>query len=366
MLDSRGNLYGTTSNGGTQGAGTVFQLTPMEGGAWSETVLYNFCSQPNCANGAGPDAGLISDKAGNLYGTNSNCGSAVAGNVFELSPPAVPGGAWTETVLYTFGGIKGNDGCFPVGKLVFDASGNLYGTTSGCGAGANPDGSVFELTPSGDGTWEETILYSFTCEKSGQGCLRGSSPQAAVTFDKAGNLYGTTRQGGGHFAGGGVVYKLSPGAKGWTQAVLFDFTTTGEHHGGGPMGDVNFDAVGNLYSTVSSGGQFGFGGVFRLKLSNGGKEVTLSLSGAMSEPMAGLLIDPRNGNLYGTAQGSGLDNGSVFKIVGKNATALYSFTGGTDGGRPVASLIANKKGHLYGTTQAGGDFNHGVVFEIIP
>jgi len=372
VMDKVGNLYGTTAGGGL-GAGTVFELSPAPDGKWSEAILYNFCSQQQCSDGQKPMAGLTLDQFGNLYGTTYSGGQGgndcCMGTVFELSPPSVRAGVWTEAVLWRFLGSQGKDGSFPVSRLIFDAEGNLYGTTLGGGSGSEPAGTVFKLTPSGNGTWNETILYTFQCQKSGGGCLNGSQPYAGVTFDKAGNLYGTTWQGGGQGEGGGIVYKLSPGQKGWSQSVLYNFTTPGNLHGIGPKGAVNIDSQGNLYSTVTGGGEFGFGGVFRLTPANGGHEYTLSFHSTDGiDPEAGVLIDPRNGNLYGTASGGGDGNGccgTVFKVAGKKVTVLHSFNG-TDGKWPVAALIADKKGHLYGTTKLGGDFNKGVVFEILP
>jgi uncharacterized repeat protein (TIGR03803 family) len=362
LMDKAGNLYGTTSGGGL-GFGTVFELSPSPEGAWTETIIYNFCPQQGCLDGTFPTAGLIADQAGNLYGTTSN-GGQNGGVVFELSPPLTPDGTWKETVLHTFGPKGKGDGCYPTGKLTFDQSGNLYGTTSACGIG--DAGSVFQLTLSDDGIWQENVLYNFCQGGDFFPCPDGAQPQAGVVFDGSGNLYGTTAAGGSkQFMGAGVVYRLSPGPKAWTETVLYNFSTPMNLHGGGPTAEVNFDSAGNMYSTVSGGGQFGFGGVFGLFPSQR-KEYTVSFSGALSRPVAGVLIDPRNRNIYSTASGSGLDGGSVFKVVGKKVSILYSFTGGADGGVPRAGLIADSKGHLYGTTQQGGDFDQGVVFEIIP
>ena len=369
LMDGAGNLYGTTGGGGMNGAGTVFELTPAPDGTWNESTLYNFCSQDQCADGRGPVAGLIFDQTGNLYGTTLQGGisgeACCWGTVFELSPPAAPGNSWIETVLYTFGGNTYNDGCYPKAPLTFDALGNLYGTASQCGDGQNPNGSVFELTPSGNGTWTETVLHNFTCTKPVGGCNGGALPMAGVVFDKSGNLYGTTQHGGNpQSEGTGTVYKLSPGPQGWTETVLYTFGSTGNVRGADPVAPINFDSAGNMYSTVYWGGQYGLGGVFRLSPSQK-TEITLSFDGALGHPAAGVLIDPRNRDLYGTSAGS-QSYGSVFKISKEKVTTLYSFTGGADGGMPVAALIADKKGHIYGTAEVGGDFGQGVVFEIIP
>ena len=189
IFDAAGNLYGTTSAGGTYGFGTVFELTPEEGGGWTETVLLNF----NGTDGSYPHAGLAFDAAGNLYGTTGYDGTYHYGTVFELTPTA--GGGWTETVLHSFG--NGTDGASPFAGLIFDAAGNLYGTTSA--GGTYGTGTVFELTGG-----REQVLYSF---KSRYGA-DGATPYAGLIFDAAGNLYGTTYWGGNY--GDGTVFELTP------------------------------------------------------------------------------------------------------------------------------------------------------------
>jgi len=219
ILDSKGSLYGTTASGGTGsctvgdyiGCGTVFKLTPSSRG-WTETILHSFIGG---ADGQFLYGGLVRDAAGNLYGTTANGGSSGCfenlgcGTVFRLS---LSGGVWTKTTLHVF---AGNDGAAPVGNLVFDNLGNLYGATAE--GGANGSGNVFELTPS-SGFWNETVLHSF-CSF----CVDGSSPYAGVIFDGAGNLYGTTRNGGVNNEDG-IVFKLTPNTKGgWQENVLHRF-----------------------------------------------------------------------------------------------------------------------------------------------
>jgi uncharacterized repeat protein (TIGR03803 family) len=206
IFDKNGNLYGTTLEGGdygcsASGCGTVFELTPTAGGGWTETVLLNF----NGSDGSGPQAGLIFDAAGNLYGTTvgggTNCPPFGCGTVFELTPTA--GGGWTEKVLHSFG--NGTDGANPFAGLIFDAAGNLYGTTYGGGTyrcGASGCGTAFELTPAAGGSWTETVLYSFSRGND------GFEPEAGLIFDSAGNLYGTTAVGGTY--DGGTVFELTP------------------------------------------------------------------------------------------------------------------------------------------------------------
>jgi uncharacterized repeat protein (TIGR03803 family) len=249
VFDAAGNLYGTTQRGGANAGGVVFELTPVEGGGWSETVLYNFCAETNCADGGLPLAGLILDSAGNLYGTTAvggaysggTCRAAGCGTVFELSPPAATGGAWTELVLWNFKGDLNNDGSEPASRLNRDADGNLYGTTMS-GGNANALGTVFELIPISGGSWSEGVLYVF-CQ-NGPPCPDGVFPDAGVSFDAIGNLYGTTLQGGVDDQWG-TVYMLSPRTGGyWAETTLYQFTP---QSGGNPHSVVNFDPAGNLY-----------------------------------------------------------------------------------------------------------------------
>jgi len=373
LRDSQGNLYGTTSTGGSSAGGTVFELTQSQGGTWTEAILYNFCSQPDCSDGQYPGAGLVSDEFGNLYGSTlqggSQGGSLYSGAIFELSPPVVSGGAWTETVLWSFG-AKG-DGCFPE-KVVFGPSEALYGTTAECGAGPNARGTVFELSPSAGGAWAETLLYTF----SGTNKINphGTDPRAGITFDNAGNIYGTTDFGGKLF--GGVVYELSPTSSGpWTETVLHAFSPNGVYW---PLSSVVFDEDGNLYGTVNKGGvnatgctETGCGGIF--KLTNvGGQWLkdSLSFTGLNGgNPAAGIIVDAGRKTAYGTTQyGGAQGNGSVFSVHGSKVSVLYNFCSQAncaDGSQPLTALTQDESGNLYGTTSLGGTYNQGVVFEIV-
>ena len=216
-FDSSGNLFGTTSNGGIycslyQGCGTVFELSPAQGGGWTETVLHSF---GDGTDGDNPLAPLILDSAGNLYGTTSGGGVGIAyGTVFELSP--AQGGGWTLTTLYSFGVLP--DGQQPwTGPVAFDSAGNLYGTTAF--GGTNRNGTVFELSPNGSGGWMETVLHSF-----GSG-MDGVEPLGSVIVDADGNLYGTTSQGGLD-GGGTVFEFSPDGSGGWTETILHSFVGT--------------------------------------------------------------------------------------------------------------------------------------------
>jgi uncharacterized repeat protein (TIGR03803 family) len=377
VFDKAGNLYGTTNGGGSAESGTVFMLSPNQDGGWMSTILYNFCAQysrNHCQDGASPQAGLIFDAQGNLYGTTVNGGGpdcpangSGCGTVFELSPQG--SGSWTETVLYSFCANGGHclDGAFPLGQLTLDASGNLYGTTEQGGTGVYAVGTVFELSHSANG-WSETVLYNF-CPLGQRGrCPDGAEPQAGVIFDKVGNLYGTTELGGSN-NGEGTVFRLSPGANGWTEKELHSFTSQ-EGGGGDPMGAVSFDTLGNLYGTFSGGGPDNTGGVFRILAKNGKIGSFFFNITDGYKPVAGVLVDSKHAALYGTTSiGGTSDGGTVFKITAPaEDTVLYNFCSQpncTDGASPVASVISDADGNLYGTADQGGANDLGVVFEIV-
>jgi uncharacterized repeat protein (TIGR03803 family) len=386
IFDRNGNLYGTTEGGGAIGAGTVFELSPNADGSWTETILYSFCSLAGCLDGTEPVAGLIFDSTGNLYGTTiaggpNICQSAQAtcGTVFELSPTSNPGGSWTETVLYNFcsdgpqGGCQ--DGAEPASQLTIDASGNLYGTTTTGGTAGFRNvccwgGTVFEMS-GGNGGWTHSVLYNFCANGHNDVCPDGSGPQAGVTFDSAGNLYGTTEGGGStKYSGNGTVYKLSPGSNGWTETLLSGSNLPNEK-GGNPLGEVSFDRLGNVYGTFSFGGANFDGGVFRLN-SKDEKFTRFSFNGNNGQtPSAGVLLDSKNAALYGTTRIGGSNNnaGTIFQIAAPmQESVLYNFCSQpkcVDGGTPVASLIADKAGNLYGTASLGGTNGVGVVFQIV-
>jgi uncharacterized repeat protein (TIGR03803 family) len=366
IFDASGNLFGATSSGGDRDGGMVFELTPTAGGSWTETVLYDFF--PNGADGNDPVAGVIFDASGNLYGTTLyggvgyGCGSG-CGTVFELTP--IAGGGWTETVLHTFYNNH-TDGVGPYAGLIFDASGNLYGTTTA--GGTHHGGMVFELTPTVGSGWTETVLHNF--RPNG---VDGNGPVAGMIFDGSGNLYGTTSSGGVY--NDGVVFELTPAAGGsWTEKVLHNF---GGKDGAGPY-SVIFDATGNLYGTTGRGGIYGYGTAFELTPAGSGRwteKVLHSFNDNGTDgwyPQAGLVFDG-SGNLYGTAsQGGAYGYGTVFELTpagGRNWTekVLHSFNdNGTDGYAPLAGLTLDASGNLYGTTYGGGTNTYGAVFEITP
>jgi uncharacterized repeat protein (TIGR03803 family) len=352
--DGAGNLYGTTFVGGTDGFGEVFELSPNASGGWTETVLHSFTG----ADGAGPYySDVIFDAAGNLYGTTVVGGAYNFGTVFELTRTA---SGWSESVLYSFRG--GDDGAEPCAGLTLDGAGNLYGTTY-YGGHFSSSGTVFELTPNGNGQWAEKVIHAFQITD-------GRGPEGGLTLDSHGNAYGVTAGGGAY--GFGVVYKVSPSASGiWTEAILHNFT--GSADGAFPYAErLVFDSSGNIYGTTQGGGRFQRGTVFRLYPASGAwrEQVLYSFEGNVAaNPSAGVVLDAA-GNLYGTcANGNGVTTvGAVFELVRESAgqwkgTILHTFSK-SDGEFPYSPVLLGPTGKLYGTTWLGGVNNVGVAFEI--
>lgn len=273
-------------------------------------------------------------------------------------------GQGKETALWSFGGE--GDGSGPYGRLVFDNAGNLYGTTTAGGSNCQSNGGcgiVFELSPSSSG-WTEAVLYNF-CADNLDDCPDGSTPFAGLTFDRVGNLYGTTETGG---VGFGTVFELSPPSSNrtglWTETVLFAFQGSAKQDGAFPYsGTLNWDPSGNLYGTTTSGGSGSNGTVFKLspQLGGGWKETILhrfkGSDGA--SPEAGVAID-NSGNLYGTTKGGGPANAGVLYRLSPNSqgtwteTVLYAFDGLT-GANPMSAVSIDHAGNLYGTFLDGGE-----------
>jgi uncharacterized repeat protein (TIGR03803 family) len=375
VFDAAGNLYGTTELGGAYSSGTVFELTPKAGGGWSEKVLHSFNN--NGIDGTYPVASVIVDSAGNVYGTAGQGGLYDGGVVFELSPQA--DGRWTEKILHSFG--NGPDGLEPVAGLVFDSAGNLYGTTAYGGAygDASGGGTAFELMPKAGGRWVEKILHSFNSGTD------GNIPYAPLAFDTAGNLYGTTIHGGtsaSFCSGCGTVFELTPAAGGsWTESVVHNFVSDGKD-GTGPFAPVVVDSAGNIFGTTFQGGTghcpgggFACGTVFELSPGTGGgwSETVYSFNSAADgfDPEAALILDP-SGNLYGTTlEGGAYAGGTVFELSpvaggGWSKTLLRSLGHGKDANSPLAGLVFDSSGNLYGTGFGGGPYGWGVVFEVTP
>jgi uncharacterized repeat protein (TIGR03803 family) len=360
-FDSKGNLYGTTSGGGAKGYGTVFKLARHANGQWAESVLHSFGK--NDPGGCEPFGGPALDAAGNVYGTTQLCGLHHAGVAFELTPQA---DGWRETVLHNFCSQSGcKDGSVPWAGLTWDGSGNFYGTAF----------AVFELSQAGSG-WKEKVLYRF-CSKTN--CSDGDAPYAGVILDAVGNLYGTTNAGGAYKAG--TVYQVRQTPGGWKEQVLHSFPSFPKDGQVPGLGQLVLDDAGNLDGTTSQGGTnfcfAGCGTIFRLTRGTDGrwKETILYNfeNGASGfSPGGGVVLD-KAGILYGTTTyggSSSCDCGVVYKLSpeakGKwTYTVLHRFSG-VDGAAPDANLILDSKGNLYGTTASGGTSGAGVVFELTP
>jgi uncharacterized repeat protein (TIGR03803 family) len=356
-----GNLYGTTSGDGAYGYGTVFELTQGAAGQWSETVLYSFHDPYTTNDGGIPFGSVVFDPSGNLYGTTSKGGGpSTWGTVYKLTPGS---GSWTETIIHGFGPHDHAGG--PYAGLIIDEKGDLYGIA----------GAAFELMRGSNG-WKEKILYEF-CSK--QNCSDGNAPFAGLIFGASGDLYGTTEAGGAHKAG--TVYQIRHTAGGWKESVLHSFPALSSDGQVPGVGALVSDGSGSLYGTTSQGGSHicidvGCGTVFRLVRETGHWTETILYNFVGdkkgSGPGAGVVMD-KKGNLYGTTVygGSTLCGcGVVYKLSpssnGKwKYTVLHTFTG-SDGAQPDANLILDSKGNLYGTTATGGAGGAGVAFELTP
>jgi uncharacterized repeat protein (TIGR03803 family) len=388
VSDGAGNFYGTTSGGGrsqcglsTPFCGTVFKLSPGTSGQWKETVLYEF---KGGLDGAGPSGSLVFDAAGNLYGTTVSggnpevCNGAGCGTVFKLSP--AQDGTWTESILHSF--LGSTDAEQPGTGVIFDSAGDLYGAAGG-GCIVECDGTIFKLSSNEDGTWTESIIYTFL------GGTDGGFPDA-LAFDGAGNLFGTTFSGGLTCGGCGTVFELTSSSSGnWTKQILYSFTDGLD--GGFPSSGVTLDSAGNLYGETYDGGSFacpqsGCGVVYRLTFNSGTWALQVvhtfnGLDGSRgSQPTGGLTFDTE-GNLYGTTSGGGnlaCNNGNgcgtVFKLSpngqGGFAFSLVATFNGTSGADPNYGVIVDG-GSLYGATFTGGNpkctpTGCGVAFAITP
>jgi len=365
--------------------GAMSGLPVAAAGSPQEEVLYRFAAGND---GAQPVAGLVADAAGNLYGTTSagggtGCGGSGCGTVFELSPQQ--GGGWSETLLHSFAG--GADGEYPNVPLIADAHGNLYGTTEeggsdNCGAGSGC-GTVYELSPRKQG-WKETILYAFTT-KAHDSRDEVRPPQISkpdvwspngIAFLSNGDIYGLASLGGrcdqnGHLVacyGGGFELKNAGAAAG--EKVIYRVRNTLE---AGPEGPPVFDASGNLYGVTTAAN---YGSVFALRPpadKGDWKERTLYTFQGGSDggyPAPGLVFDA-SGNLYGATEGYRTLAGNVFELTPTkkgdwSETPLYTFSNTADGETPAAAPYFDADGNLYGLTEAGGQSNLGVAYELSP
>jgi uncharacterized repeat protein (TIGR03803 family) len=340
VRDAAGNLYGTTyyCNCNSSYYGVVFKVDT----SGTEIVLYSFAGS---SDGAYPYAGLVLDSAGNLYGTTEVGGASGNGTVFKVDTSG------SETVLHSFAGGT-TDGCNPVGGLLRDKAGNLYGTTEDCGA--HGKGTVFEVDTSGT----ETVLHSFA-----GGSSDGAYPlYTSLVMDKNGNFYGVTEEGG--TSSSGVVYELT---KGGALTVLHSFA--GGKDGCYVLGTPALDKAGNLYGATEGCGSSQMG--IAWKVSKKGTETVLhNFAGGSSDgeyPWAGVILDAR-GNLYGvTVLGGPNSGGTVYELNKKGTlTVLHSFSYNEDGAFPIGGLIRDAKGNFYGTASVGGKWTVGTVWKLAP
>ena len=385
VVDQAGKVFGTTSSGGIDcfygGCGVVFELSPVSGGQWKETILYDFTGG---SDGEFLQGGLISDQAGNLYGTATRGGLANAtcycGTVFMLSPNS--NGQWTERTIYAF--QDGSDGSFPVFSLIFDAAGNLYGVTNdGGGLGYCSSnggcGTVFELTPTGSGQWTESVLWRF------DNVTEGYSPSSGLFRNAQGQLFGETTYGNNP-GQNGTIYELTPSGGQWSFSTVSAFA---DSDGTYPLTAVVTDSKGNLYGTTAYGGNFGIGAVYEVTPASGGlwneKMIYSFPSGGHGiggpfrpSTLPSPLIVDSAGNLYGEAEAGGDKNaGMVYELSPAangtwTETTLYSFPSGVGGNGPSGGLVMDQSGNLYGTTEYGGlgvqgaqQSGNGIVFELI-
>jgi hypothetical protein len=407
VLGNDGTLYGTTDTGGTNqcyygepACGTVFALTPATGASWKETVIHSFAG----SDGAFPNSGLAFGPTGSLFGVTPNGGSDGVGAIFTLKPPSVAGGAWTQTVLYSYGGRRYQQNEDPNGPLLIEPDGTLYTTAEGApaeGVGALL-GTVSALKPPAaqGGAWTEYVLHYFG-DGGVLGGASGAQPLAGVV-GAGGALFGTTYSAGDVYCSVfscGLVFELTPPAThggGWTFTVIYTFT--GPPDGGFPAAVLTVGPGGVLYGTTAYGGPGacssdggvyqGCGTVFQLTPpAQAGGTWTESIihgfignNGDGAYPTASLTLG-KNGVIYGTTQNGGSDTspcpsgcGTVFKLAPPatpegpwTEKVLYAFSNQNgDGAYPTAGLALSPTGVLYGTTSAGGTAGLGTVFAIQP
>jgi uncharacterized repeat protein (TIGR03803 family) len=363
VIDSSGNLFGVTAFGGTIGGGMAYELSPSSTG-WTYAALYNF-PLTRSTDASGPNGSLILDTQGNLYGVSHFGGTSNRGTVFEISPSFT---GWTESVLYSFAGST-SDGEEPSGSLIFDSSGNLYGTTPL--GGAHDSGTVFELTPSSSG-WTEQIIYSFTGKSDGAG------PGGNLLIDSTGRIYGMAALGGAvNSQCCGTIFRLTNASGSWRFDLIFNFRG---NTGGSAPDAIVFDSAGNIYGTADFGGTgctttIGCGVVFKLTPSASGgpwkEKILHAFNKQEGEYPSGAAFDFK-GNLYGTCSGgASLNEGNVWELTPTASgpwifTSLFVFGEASDGYEDNSGVIVDPKGNLYGGTTNGGAIGGGTIFELSP
>jgi uncharacterized repeat protein (TIGR03803 family) len=348
LVSWNGALYGTASAGGS-GAGLVYKITADTG---VQSVVYTFTGK---ADGATPESALVA-VSGSLYGTTSSGGAHSQGTVYSVTSKG------KETVLYSFSGAA--DGAGPEASLVADAAGNLYGTTFS--GGANGKGTVFELVrPTSGSVWTLVVLHTFGSGKD------GANPVAGVSFDRAGNLYGTTSKGGAYTYG--TVFQLTSSSSGWTETILHSFQSQAD--GATPYAGIVVSSNGSLYGAATAGGAGGSNGggtIFSMTKSGSAWSfnVLYKLAGwGVSGSFRNVMMS--SGKIYATTHCDGAHTaGTIYELTpsGNSWTyrQLYTFTGGSDGLYSFSNLAPDGKGYLWGTTNLGGGNGAGVVFKIKP
>lgn len=397
LRDSNGALYGSTLDGGAYYNGTVFKLSPPVPGRanWNLQVIYTFRGY---ADGGSPNAHLVMDSTGAIYGTASIGGHWTSqGIAFKLTPPMSGSGEWTKTTLHTFYyfgyGTNTDDGSNPSGGLIMDRAGNLYGTTDLGGTMPNGSGTVFKLTPldAARTRWQESVIYRF------KGGADGANPMDALSMDNAGAIYGTTLYGGigPCYKGCGTIFKLTPpptGQGAWNKTNLYSFT--GGPDGGTPQGKLLIGLSGSLYGAGYKGGTgkcedglgyvIGCGVIYKLIPPAAGQSrwtYTLlhDFQGPDGQfPQGGVIADT-NGTLVGTASAGGPFSygvgsfGLVFRLVppaagqrGWTEYVLHNFDVSHSGTTPVGELVRSPDGHIFGAAHGGGTGLGGTIFEITP
>jgi len=388
LLKDGNFLYGVTTGNGKYGHGTAFRYT-ISTGAFK--VLYDFCSRTNplngnCVDGNEPNGGLIIDTSGNLYGTTFLSGTGNAGVVYELSPAT---GTWTYTLVHSFG-FESNDGDGPHDGLSYegqssgskyDGSSPLFGeTVAGGTVGIVGNGTVFTIQNSG-GIWQESVIASGFCD----GCTNGYEPFGGVAVDSSGNLWGTTAFGGSDDEG--VAFELYPtGGGSWAESVLYNFCWNSAANCPEQPNGVTLDASGDLIGTAQ-GGANGDGVLFELYnpggCTEGGTQTFWCLKtlhaftlAQGNDPNRNVLIDS-SGNIFGTSAAGGSSAhvtggaGTVWEYSGTTFSVLHTFCTGTgcvDGQSPDSGVINDASGNLYGPTASGGDGlnGDGVLYETTP
>jgi uncharacterized repeat protein (TIGR03803 family) len=360
VMDSAGNIYGTSVQGGAFGGGTVFQLSPS-GVGWTHSVLYSFTGGKD---GGEPYKGVTLDAEGNLYGTAVTGGGGSCeggcGVVFKLTSS---GGSWTQTVIHYFTG--GNDGSGPGSGLTFDHHGFLYGMTPT--GGAYGLGVIYQLRAQANGTWRLNLIHTFTGGEDGS-----SGSAGRLIVDRAGSLYGVTTVGGAN--GKGVAFQITHSQAGWTLLPLYAFKD--QPDGALPYGGLIFDRAGNLYGTTYYAGVHDVGTVYKLAHVNGSwtETVLYNFKGGTdgSSPISTLVSDAA-GNLYGTTSDGGTQCacGVIFKLArGGNGSWIesvpYRFPGAPNAGFSYNGMVADSAGNFYGATTHGGPTNDGTIYKFTP